>query len=613
VLQALAVGDVDGDGVDDILVCGDDRVFVLDGEERSLKREYDFTATSFGACFALYVVDLNGDTLPEIVVSARRQILVGDPRSGQLLWETQASNRPLAVAVGNVDLDTAIEIVDADGGLIYDGATLTVQWSYPGGFGISVAVGDVTGDGISEIIADKIEESEARSLVVYSADDASVLYTMPFSGAASGGILVTGSNGESAANVLVDNGSGQISAYAHDTVSNSLVAEYGVNLSDAAPLAQTTAYTAGDTDGDGADELVFAVRSTPGELIVVAGGSPPTGIEWSSTTDMNWLGPFAGGLLLQSGDPARLVFSSASNGLDPASTRLIATRPDDRDPTVSVAIGSGLSLPPFAPFILADYDPDDVHEIFVGSAQDGAPFIAAYDLQSGAVEWRSTDALHSGEISQLLSAELSGDDRSDLIVYSRAEDEISFVDVSNHVSLNRLSVPRLSDIEFITGEPGKLILAHRFGVDLYTARSGTANFSLESSYTELSNPWNLVRTDIDGDGDNELFVLATSESGMALFRFNDDLELEDTVTVSNDTQAIYVEDLGLPRKNLVVVGGTSLPDRLITIDPDSGIEIMRSPSFFSQISPDGISYSDIDSDGTYTIGIATADGIIVTR
>lgn len=116
--SAVALGDVDLDGVLDAVVCDD---------------------------ADLYLYELDGGTLSAV-------------RSGFGCSD---------VRIGQTDADPQLEIVisgNPAGGYVLDGVSLAVEWGDLAGFGPSFALGDLDGDGRDEILAARDSGSVARAL-----------------------------------------------------------------------------------------------------------------------------------------------------------------------------------------------------------------------------------------------------------------------------------------------------------------------------------------------------------------------------------------------------------------------------------------------------------------
>lgn len=168
----LAVGDVDGDGTDEIITgteVGNFPLIRIFDKRGNMQREFYAFASNIRVGASVAAGDVDGDGKDEIVVTPRQrggpQVRVFDGNGrvlGQFFAYPSWYRLGLSVAVGKVD-DTDREkiiIVPLNVGgphvRIFDGrGTLEGQFfAYPKEFriGLSVAAGDVDADGLDEII-----------------------------------------------------------------------------------------------------------------------------------------------------------------------------------------------------------------------------------------------------------------------------------------------------------------------------------------------------------------------------------------------------------------------------------------------------------------------------
>ncbi len=166
----VAAGDVDGDGVDEIIVSpdagggGEVRIFDMNGEQREFFRPFDATSKSLRVAAG----DVDGDGEDEIVVGlgagGRPRVRVYEA-SGAFIAEFDAYaptyNKGIFVGTGDVDGDGVEEIVtgtDVGGGphvRVFNkrGNVRASFFAYDEAFrgGVRIAVGDIDGNGTAEI------------------------------------------------------------------------------------------------------------------------------------------------------------------------------------------------------------------------------------------------------------------------------------------------------------------------------------------------------------------------------------------------------------------------------------------------------------------------------
>jgi len=145
--SSVAAGDIDGDGLPEIIACDDTgaRLIAFEHDGTFKWRSPTLEAINWGAPS---IADLDRDGAPEIIIG--RQVL---QRSGLLLWTGtggsggQGGTGPLS-AVADIDLDGRPEIVA--GNTVYDGdGAIEWQVALPDGY---VAIGDFDADAFAEIV-----------------------------------------------------------------------------------------------------------------------------------------------------------------------------------------------------------------------------------------------------------------------------------------------------------------------------------------------------------------------------------------------------------------------------------------------------------------------------
>lgn len=177
---SVKLADLNGDGVQDMIVAagrgGGPRVVILDGASGYVTKLADFMAfnEAFRGGVNIAIGDVNGDRLQDIVVGAGPG---GGPHVKVFTYTGSSSVVEIAqfmaygegfrggvnVAAGDVNGNGRAEIITGAGFgggphvKIIDGRSLArirdfFAYDQGPGFGVNVAVGDVTGDGVVDII-----------------------------------------------------------------------------------------------------------------------------------------------------------------------------------------------------------------------------------------------------------------------------------------------------------------------------------------------------------------------------------------------------------------------------------------------------------------------------
>ena len=199
-LRSVAAADMNGDGLPDIVIgnYSAQTVSVLLNDPAHpghLLAKVDYPAG--GPMFDLAVGDLNGDSRPDVVlggVFAGVTVMLNDG-TGKLLGPqsypvsaTPAGGRSLGVAVGDIDGDGVLDVVSGNYGPVFDvllgrgDGTLQPTTAYvtgptPDTFeATSMAVGDVDGDGLMDVAVGQFYQDSAQ-IFVHQADTPSLLIT----------------------------------------------------------------------------------------------------------------------------------------------------------------------------------------------------------------------------------------------------------------------------------------------------------------------------------------------------------------------------------------------------------------------------------------------------
>jgi len=239
----VAVGNVRGDEAPEVVTApgtgrpADVEVFDLQGNPRGSFSPFGYAFT--GGAFVA-VGDLDGDRVSEIVVGEgdggepRVKVLDGSGRQLQSFLAFEAGFRGgVRVAVGDLDGDGKSEIVAGAGPggsnrvKVFDARGVALSSYVPFDAqttnGVFVAVGDLEGDGRGEIIVGTEQGSGPALVRVFDPRTGDTRFTQPISGAAVGAHVATGDIDEDGSDeIIVGSGSGIGLGYvAHVTVFSS--------------------------------------------------------------------------------------------------------------------------------------------------------------------------------------------------------------------------------------------------------------------------------------------------------------------------------------------------------------------------------------------------------
>jgi hypothetical protein len=209
--RSAAAADMNGDGLPDIVIgnYNAQTVSVLLNDPAhpgSFKTKVDYPAG--GSIFDLAIGDMNGDGLPDVViggVSAGVTVLLNDiANPGRLLGShtypvsaTPGGGRSLGIAVGDIDGDGVLDVVSGNYGPVFDvllgrgdgtlqAATAYVTGPTPNTFeAVSMAVGDIDGDGLTDVAVGQFYQNSAQ-IFLHQPDASTLLITatdMSLSGA----------------------------------------------------------------------------------------------------------------------------------------------------------------------------------------------------------------------------------------------------------------------------------------------------------------------------------------------------------------------------------------------------------------------------------------------
>lgn len=612
-VTALAAGDTNGDGHQEIFFAAGD-IHVLDGATRRLATFIDLAPGV--QCFNLVSADLdrNGDL--EFVCDRGEQVpgnerLVVYDAHGQVRWQTPAGFAAGVVKIANVDNDPQLEIVTRY--RVFDGISGAVQWDFLGLFPAAVDVGDVTGDGIAEVITigtvggvglmQAVQVPTESVVWSVAAPTRNLAKTVDLDGDGRSEVLVT-STGRDTIQALRRNLDGT-TAVVFETQDTTV---------------KLQSLATGDPDHDGSIELVYAGEITPGPGVtrfdVVSTAATPV-IEWSaSPTTLQY--PFVGAHLARtSANQHRLVFGVAQSDMETAGTRILAMDPLTGAVTTSPEIGRNqadtLSIE------LVDTDGDGRDEVMTATNDGGDGYFAYYDPVSRTVEYRTPMAQDMGATVASAHYDFTGDGADELVTLG-LDGYVRVYDAIQQTVLWRSPTPDANPKDLVVFDvdydPTKeIIVAGSQGITTYYMQDPTDFTPLNLDPGIDGAVVDLLAADTDPGEDpaEELFVLTSFNEiyrlGAQYTRFGSSPE---PFEAPPSTGSLHLEDLDTPRRNLVVSATINDVQGLVGIDATNGHVIWQSPDV-SYTTSDSLHYVDVNGDGEREIAFGARLGMFLTR
>ncbi|HVR39775.1 MAG TPA: FG-GAP-like repeat-containing protein [Thermoanaerobaculia bacterium] len=409
---SIAAGDIDGDGIAEVatttrsgysstvptITTGRLAVFSTNSGGRALAIA---TFNAFSDTDSRVVVaNVDADPQAEIVVTNTLATYVYNAATLALEW-TATDRGGNAVAVGDLEGDGKPEIV-VDGSVahILDAFTQTEKWGYLGGFGSSIAVADIDADGKAEIV---YRGDYGGTLGVFDADTFTTKWEINASG---NGVAIADANGDGAPEVIA--GSGQ---YYGDPIR-------GYRASDGALLwslpivgSGTTALTAGDVDGDGVVEVIWAGTDSSGGLYV--SNVITKQVEWKSTTET---GSFRSVVADLDGDGTLelVVATSDSFGYSGGTLRVF----DLATHTLEAMFPNSAHAERYEQLAVGQLDSDPALEIAILGVSSYVGYIEVWDGVTHSLQWTSPGDYYAPQFltDSLVVANIDSDPVDEIIV-----------------------------------------------------------------------------------------------------------------------------------------------------------------------------------------------------
>jgi hypothetical protein len=554
IITSVTTANLDGDGDEDVIIGHDGGILAYDG----LTFAMIGSLPAGGPVLGLTVLDVDSDGVLEYLHSDGSSVLVHDTTTGELEHTIAAADYG-NFAVGNVDDDADLEIIipGLAGGRIINGRTMAEEWNY--GITISdyVRAADVDGDGRDEIV----EAKGYYAITVLDAELESTKYQITLKDDIDALRLID-LDGDRVAEILVgDDDFGGI--YAYRGSDGNLLWHHASQPGDSG----ITDIAAGDTDGDGAQELIWGTGfSTTGPDHLLVHSVVTLAREWSST---DLTGPISA---IDHGDidddfAPELLYGLTSSESPEDDSLVFFHDAATKVPEYQSTRSTGLDWSGMARIRHANLDGDPQQEYCITTSYTHNGLIICYDGISHAEEWRTSE-LEGLFFSSLAIADIDDSGSVEVVAGTRRQ----------------------------TGDP--------VGNSLYVY-DGATGVELWHTGTLGSHdgPLALLRIgNIDGDAQLELVV---SEPGGGVYSFDGLTRLPEFALESLDAGALELHDVDLDGRAEILLGTRT--GEIAILDPSTGL---LTPAV-SGPGPgvDALAIEDLTGDGVADYVLAAGDEV----
>lgn len=656
-IGGIAPGDFNDDGDIDIAVANGSYVSIIDGDTRLASLSVD---TDLGNAVAVAAADINGSGTEEIVA------LFVDPVDGlgtfavytaddlTLLWTSSKEDFGESIGVGNVDSDSALEIV-AGGGFVFDGSSFDLEWENIDSFGDIISLGDFDNDGRKEVAGIKGTEGDISIIEVYSPNQQAGLFSIlnpafdPEPQMRQCSIISPNIDGDVEEELLVgfcNDAEGGVAVISYD-LSSGAATTIDSFVRDNEEDAGAISLAVGDPDGDGIDNIIWfsqgAETPSPDSLYVTEVDLPST-----PTVHDTQLGlpqsAFTGAYDAATSEGQRAVFGTTIEDETTAVAGRLVTwdyasntisRLDNSDQN---NIGTSGEFTPVEHLSVADVDNDGIDEAIVSNVVDGGgtefATFQSVEIAEGTVNFFAGGLLGAQNGPVDTGIITSGDTIPDFAGFSgqflRAFDSTSFnlwlsiqlvgdpqdiqlydIDSDGIEDLLAVTDQRLyfytrnTDIEFVGSE---------FYDELFLAVNVIEREDSVQSYTSVES------ADFDADGTVDIIagkIMDTSaaEKTSQLEIYSPDGELQRNIPIDGEVLDILADqDNGGDRLVIVALRESDATEtavaqsRVIAYNFDNGAEVWRSPLLVGSVAPDSMHFA---SDGRLLVG--TEDAMYVVE
>jgi hypothetical protein len=540
----MVLTDMNDDGKADVVVAfTDGTIRIYDGPTLKEIRTLKIAASQKDIAIA----DLDGDGIKEIVSSDGLGVSVYNGQTGVLKWSI-ASGGGTSIAVGNVDSDPVQEIVTTTyggKGYVLNGLTGEVKWAYVNSFGAKVKLADLDGDGMQEIIG----ASSWAKITIFDADLKSPTWEIATTQDI-GALTVTDADGDGVPEIIYGDGQwGKVHAVDVHTRTD----KWSVSN----PVNGISGITMGDVDQDGKMELLWGAGGSDSGPDFLFIADPITGtIKWKNL-DFSGLRPLAVGDVNDDGEDEIVMVTNFSNsGYDEGIIHIFNARThelkfqqklgtsdwtgNDRAVRIGDVDGDGhtefvvtssdlynglilvydgatgtlkqksdkYSNSTFTALAIGDVDNDGKLEIVAGGGGQGQGMhIVVFDGTTLQEKWRSVDlSVYSSPVYDIKIADLDKDGHPDIIATMTDNRLVVFDGVTHVLKLMIDSPARAIEVADVDGDGFLEILVGRYDgkIDVYDG----VTFAIKKTVPTFGMyPIDALRVaDLDGNGTKEWLI-----------------------------------------------------------------------------------------------------------
>ena len=417
----------DDDAALEILAASGDSVFLIGDLDSEATRLYQSQHGDIRS-MALYQ---DGDMarLGLLVSGAQgMKVEVIDALNAEQLQVFGARSYSSKLLVGNLDDDPALEWI-TDKGNVFDDASGEQQWDYLDGFGLTIELADINGDGVQEIVGGGRHNTQTR---VFSALTEQLLNQVGQSDVCS--IQAYRADGDDRDSIVL--GACQVftgvRSYRYDSDTQAFVAGFQI----ASPDIGTSSIGLGDSDNDGALNVLWATGLSG--VLVVADPQADPAVRWYNQNpgEQRMFGYAGSAEVLPDQQAHVFVAAEVDNG---SADRRVLLVDDNGQLIANEAIPVDSNYGGGGRMAVADMDQDGIAELFVG-----ARAIGLNDYLVSAQAGRVSADMYARKINDNDSVDMIGRGLNNLWVWDLIENTLVWE--SPTISFGNLSALHVADI-----------------------------------------------------------------------------------------------------------------------------------------------------------------------